>query len=176
MFNIFSTLNQNLKNFWGDAYDAYQAWKSKVGNVASTINTNLQNFGGDLYDAWNQIKNNVSNFATQSVNTGKQVANQIGTNVSNFWKSIIAPADRFMQDVTKIGNARKATEYGLSNKDKDTLMSQMLDEWTYSDDDIIQPVNQLDAEEKARKQKEFSKTSQPTEDWSEAWSPSWYQS
>ena len=26
-FNIFSTLNQNLQNFWGDAYDAYQAWK-----------------------------------------------------------------------------------------------------------------------------------------------------
>ena len=83
-FNIFSTLNQNLQNFWGDAYDAYQAWKSKVGNVASTINTNLQNFGGDLYDAWNQIKNNVSNFATQSVNTGKQVGNQIKNNVSNY--------------------------------------------------------------------------------------------
>ena len=83
-FNIFSTLNQNLQNFWGDAYDAYQAWKSKVGNVASTINTNLQNFGGDLYDAGNQIKNNVSNFATQSVNTGKQVGNQIKNNVSNY--------------------------------------------------------------------------------------------
>ena len=26
-FNIFSTLNQNLQNLWGDAYDAYQAWK-----------------------------------------------------------------------------------------------------------------------------------------------------
>ena len=178
-FNIFSTLNQNLQNFWGDAYDAYQAWKNKVGNVASTINTNLQNFGGDLYDAGNQIKNNVSNFATQSVNTGKQVANQIGNNVSNanynMWNSgmksitgqnnstfsdvgkiILAPADRFMQDVTKIGNARKSTEYGLNNKDKDTLMSQMLDEWTYSDDEIIQAVAQLDAEEKARKQKEFS--------------------
>jgi len=83
-FNIFSTLNKNLQNFWGDAYDAYQAWKSKVGNVASTINTNLQNFGGDLYDAGNQIKNNVSNFATQSVNTGKQVGNQIKNNVSNY--------------------------------------------------------------------------------------------
>ena len=83
-FNIFSTLNQNLQNFWGDAYDAYQTWKSKVGNVASTINTNLQNFGGDLYDAGNQIKNNVSNFATQSVNTGKQVGNQIKNNVSNY--------------------------------------------------------------------------------------------
>lgn len=159
-FNIFSTLNQNLQNLWGDAYDAYQSWKSKVGNVASTINNNLQNFGGDLYDAGNQIKNNVSNFATQSVNTGKQVANQISSNVSNFAnetkKSILAPADRFMTDVTKIGNARKATEYGLNNKDKDALMSQMLDEWTYSDEDIIQAVNQLDAEEKARKQKEFS--------------------
>ena len=33
-----------------------------------------------------------------------------------------------MQDVTKIENARKSTEYGLNNKDKDTLMSQMLDE------------------------------------------------
>jgi len=75
-FNIFSTLNQNLQNFWGDAYDAYQAWKSKVGNVASTINNNLQNFGGDLYDAGNQIKNNVSSFATNTANTGKQVANQ----------------------------------------------------------------------------------------------------
>ena len=83
-FNIFSTLNQNLQNFWGDAYDAYQAWKSKVGNVASTINNNLQDFGGDLYDAGNQIKNNVSNFATQSVNTGKQVGNQIKNNVSNY--------------------------------------------------------------------------------------------
>jgi len=104
-----------------------------------------------LYDAGNQIKNNVSNFATQSVNTGKQVANQIGNNVSNanynMWNSgmksitgqnnstfsdvgkiILAPDDRFMQDVTKIGNARKSTEYGLNNKDKDTLMSQMLDE------------------------------------------------
>ncbi len=155
-FNIFSTLNQNLQNFWGDAYDVYQAWKSKVGNVASTINTNLQNFGGDLYDAWNQIKNNVSNFATQSANTGKQVANQIGTNVSNFWKSIIAPADRFMQDITKIENARKSTQYGLSNKDKSALMNQMLDAGQYSDDEIIQAVTQLDAEEKARKQKEFS--------------------
>ena len=83
-FNIFSTLNQNLQNFWGDAYDAYQTWKSKVGNVASTINNNLQDFGGDLYDAGNQIKNNVSNFATQSVNTGKQVGNQIKNNVSNY--------------------------------------------------------------------------------------------
>ena len=55
-----------------------------MGNVASTINNNLQDFGGDLYDAGNQIKNNVSNFATQSVNTGKQVGNQIKNNVSNY--------------------------------------------------------------------------------------------
>ena len=132
-----------------------------------------------MYDAGNQIKNNVSNFATQSANTGKQVANQIKSNVSdanyNMWntvmksvtgknnstfsdvgKSILAPADRFMQDVTKIGNARKATEYGLSNKDKSALMNQMLDAGQYSDDEIIQAVAQLDAEEKARKQKEFS--------------------
>lgn len=150
-----------------------------MGNVASTINTNLQNFGGDLYDAGNQIKNNVSNFATQSVNTGKQVANQIGNNVSNanynMWNSgmksvtgqnnstfsdvgkiILAPADRFMTDVTKIGNARKATQYGISEKDKSALINQMLDAGQYSDDEIIQAVAQLDAEEKARKQKEFS--------------------
>ena len=83
-FNIFSTLNQNLQNFWGDAYDAYQAWKSKVGNVASTINTNLQNFGGDLYDAGNQIKNNVSNFWTQTYNQWKNVASTIKKNVWDY--------------------------------------------------------------------------------------------
>ena len=55
-FNIFSTLNQNLQNFWGDAYDAYQAWKNKVGNVASTINNNLQDFWGDIYDVGSTIK------------------------------------------------------------------------------------------------------------------------
>ena len=83
-FNIFSTLNQNLQNFWGDAYDAYQAWKSKVGNVASTINTNLQDFGGDLYDAGNQIKNNVSNFWTQTYNQWKNVASTIKKNVWDY--------------------------------------------------------------------------------------------
>ena len=35
-------------------------------------------------------------------------------------------------------------------------MNQMLDAGQYSDDEIIQAVAQLDAEEKARKQKEFS--------------------
>jgi len=166
-FNIFSTLNQNLQNFWGDAYDAYQAWKSKVGNVASTINTNLQDFWGDIYDVGSTIKKNVSNFWTQTYNQGKQAVNQIqsnvsqfGTDVANTWKSIgksiLAPADRFMTDVTKIGNARKATQYGISEKDKSALMNQMLDASEYSDDEIIQAVAQLDAEEKARKQKEFS--------------------
>lgn len=166
-FNIFSTLNQNLQNFWGDAYDAYQAWKSKVGNVASTINNNLQDFWGDIYDVGSTIKKNVSNFWTQTYNQGKQAVNQIQSNVSQFgndvantWKSIgksiIAPADRFMTDVTKIGNARKATQYGISEKDKSALMNQMLDAGQYSDDEIIQAVAQLDAEEKARKQKEFS--------------------
>ena len=166
-FNIFSTLNQNLQNFWGDAYDAYQAWKSKVGNVASTINNNLQDFWGDIYDVGSTIKKNVSNFWTQTYNQGKQAVNQIQSNVSQFGtdvankasavkKSILAPADRFMTDVTKIGNARKATQYGISEKDKSALMNQMLDAGQYSDDEIIQAVAQLDAEEKARKQKEFS--------------------
>lgn len=166
-FNIFSTLNQNLQNFWGDAYDAYQAWKSKVGNVASTINNNLQDFWGDIYDVGSTIKKNVSNFWTQTYNQGKQAVNQIESNVSQFGtdvankasavkKSILAPADRFMTDVTKIGNARKATQYGISEKDKAALMNQMLDAGQYSDDEIIQAVAQLDAEEKARKQKEFS--------------------
>ena len=85
---------------------------------------------------------------------------QFGTDVSNkassVKKSILAPADRFMTDVTKIGNARKATQYGISEKDKSALMNQMLDAGQYSDDEIIQAVAQLDAEEKARKQKEFS--------------------
>ena len=166
-FNIFSTLNQNLQNFWGDLYDTYQAWKSKVGNVASTINTNLQNFWGDIYDVGSTIKKNVSNFWTQTYNQGKQAVNQIQSNVSQFGtdvankasavkKSILAPADRFMTDVTKIGNARKATQYGISEKDKSALMNQMLDAGQYSDDEIIQAVAQLDAEEKARKQKEFA--------------------
>ena len=166
-FNIFSTLNQNLQNFWGDAYDAYQAWKSKVGNVASTINTNLQNFWGDIYDVGSTIKKNVSNFWTQTYNQGKQAVNQIQSNVSQFGtdvankasavkKSILAPADRFMTDVTKIGNARKATEYGLSNKMKDSIIDEMIAEWTYSDEDITNAILQVDAEEKARKQKEFS--------------------
>ena len=61
-----------------------------------------------------------------------------------------------MTDVTKIGNARKATQYGISEKDKSALMNQMLDAGQYSDDEIIQAVAQLDAEEKARKQQEFS--------------------
>ena len=178
-FNIFSTLNQNLQNFWGDAYDAYQAWKSKVGNVASTINTNLQNFWGDIYDVGSTIKKNVSNFWTQTYNQGKQAVNQIKSNVSdanyNMWnsgmksvtgknnstlsdvgKTILAPADRFMTDVTKIENARKATEYGLSNKMKDSIIDEMIAEWTYSDEDITNAILQVDAEEKARKQKEFS--------------------
>lgn len=85
---------------------------------------------------------------------------QFGTDVANkasaVKKSILAPADRFMTDVTKIGNARKATQYGISEKDKSALMNQMLDAGQYSDDEIIQAVAQLDAEEKARKQKEFS--------------------
>ena len=83
-FNIFSTLNQNLQNFWGDVYDAYQAWKSKVGNVASTINNNLQDFWGDIYDVWNTIKNNVSNFWTQTYNQGKNVASTIKKNVWDY--------------------------------------------------------------------------------------------
>ena len=40
-------------------------------------------------------------------------------------KSILAPADRFMTDVTKIGNARKATQYGISEKDKSALMRRL---------------------------------------------------
>ena len=166
-FNIFSTLNQNLQNFWGDLYDTYQAWKSKVGNVASTINTNLQNFWGDIYDVWQQTKNNLTNFANQTVNQGKQVANQIGANISNFGSdiankaesaknAILAPADRFISDVVKIGNVRKTAQYGLREEDKSALINQMLDAGQYSDEDIIMAVNQLDADEKARKQKEFS--------------------
>ena len=104
-FNIFSTLNQNLQNFWGDLYDTYQAWKSKVGNVASTINTNLQNFWGDIYDVGSTIKKNVSNFWTQTYNQGKQAVTQIQSTVSQFGtdvankasavkKSILAPAFR----------------------------------------------------------------------------------
>ena len=84
-FNIFSTLNQNLQNLWGDAYDAYQAWKSKVGNVASTINTNLQNFWGDIYDVGSTIKKNVSNFWTQTYNQGKNVASTIQKNVWEYY-------------------------------------------------------------------------------------------
>jgi len=83
-FNIFSTLNQNLQNFWGDAYDAYQAWKSKVGNVASTINTNLQNFWGDIYDVGSTIKKNVSDFGTSTYNQGKNVASTIKKNVWDY--------------------------------------------------------------------------------------------
>ena len=83
-FNIFSTLNQNLQNFWGNAYDAYQAWKSKVGNVASTINTNLQDFWGDIYDVGSTIKKNVSNFWTQTYNQGKNVASTIKKNVWDY--------------------------------------------------------------------------------------------
>ena len=83
-FNIFSTLNQNLQNFWGDAYDAYQAWKSKVGNVASTINNNLQDFWGDIYDVGSTIKKNVSNFWTQTYNQGKNVASTIKKNVWDY--------------------------------------------------------------------------------------------
>lgn len=83
-FNIFSTLNQNLQNFWGDAYDAYQAWKSKVGNVASTINNNLQDFWGDIYDVGSTIKKNVSNFWTQTYNQWKNVASTIKKNVWDY--------------------------------------------------------------------------------------------
>lgn len=83
-FNIFSTLNQNLQNFWGDAYDAYQAWKSKVGNVASTINNNLQDFWGDIYDVGSTIKKNVSDFWTQTYNQGKNVASTIKKNVWDY--------------------------------------------------------------------------------------------
>jgi len=83
-FNIFSTLNQNLQNFWGDAYDAYQAWKSKVGNVASTINTNLQDFWGDVYDVGSTIKKNVSDFGTNTFNQGKNVASTIKKNVWDY--------------------------------------------------------------------------------------------
>ncbi len=84
MFNIFSTLNQNLQNFWGDAYDAYQAWKSKVGNVASTINNNLQDFWGDIYDVGSTIKKNVSDFGTNTFNQGKNVASTIKKNVWDY--------------------------------------------------------------------------------------------
>lgn len=83
-FNIFSTLNQNLQNFGGDAYDAYQAWKSKVGNVASTINTNLQDFWGDIYDVGSTIKKNVSDFGTNTFNQGKNVASTIKKNVWDY--------------------------------------------------------------------------------------------
>jgi len=83
-FNIFSTLNQNLQNFWGDAYDAYQAWKSKVGNVASTINNNLQDFWGDVYDVGSTIKKNVSDFGTNTFNQGKNVASTIKKNVWDY--------------------------------------------------------------------------------------------
>jgi len=58
----------------------------------------------------------------------KSITGQNNSTFSDVGKIILAPADRFMQDVTKIENARKSTEYGLNNKDKDTLMSQMLDE------------------------------------------------
>ena len=58
-----------------------------------------------------------------------------------------------MTDVTKIGNARKATEYGLNNKMKDSIIDEMIAEWTYSDEDITNAILQVDAEEKARKQK-----------------------
>jgi len=94
------------------------------------------------YNMWNSVMKSI---------TGKN-----NSTFSDVGKTILAPADQFMQDVTKIGNARKATQYGISEKDKSALMNQMLDAGQYSDDEIIQAVAQLDAEEKARKQKEFS--------------------
>ena len=62
-----------------------------------------------------------------------------------------------MTDVTKIGNVWKATEYGLSNKNEGLYYR-----WNDSrvniriDEDITNAILQVDAEEKARKQKESS--------------------
>ena len=58
----------------------------------------------------------------------KSVTGKNNSTLSDVGKTILAPADRFMTDVTKIGNARKATEYGLSNKMKDSIIDEMIAE------------------------------------------------
>lgn len=170
-FNIFSTLNQNLQNFWGDAYDAYQAWKSKVGNVASTINNNLQDFWGDIYDVGSTIKKNVSNFWTQTYNQGKNVANTIQKNVWDYYEKGLKPIPWQAYDAT-IGRAtkgftdyakwvidyeraREASNVWIDDAKALKVMQAMKDEW-YSKDEILAQMSQFDMQEKARKQQEYA--------------------
>ena len=170
-FNIFSTLNQNLQNFWGDLYDTYQAWKSKVGNVASTINTNLQDFWGDIYDVGSTIKKNVSNFWTQTYNQGKQVANTIQKNVWDYyekglkpipWQAYDATIGRatkgftdYAKGVIDYGRAREASNVWIDDAKALKVMQAMKDEW-YSKDEILAQMSQFDMQEKARKQKAYA--------------------
>ena len=174
-FNIFSTLNQNLQNFWGDAYDAYQAWKSKVGNVASTINNNLQNFWGDIYDVGSTIKKNVSNFWTQTYNQGKNVANTIQKNVWDYYEKGLKPIPWQVYDATigratdgfidyakwviDYGREREASNVWIEDSKALKVMQAMKDEW-YSKDEILAQMSQFDAEEKARKQQEWAQKQQ----------------
>lgn len=174
-FNIFSTLNQNLQNFWGDAYDAYQAWKSKVGNVASTINTNLQDFWGDIYDVGSTIKKNVSDFWTQTYNQGKQVANTIQKNVWDYYEKGLKPIPWQVYDATigratdgfidyakwviDYGREREASNVWIEDSKALKVMQAMKDEW-YSKDEILAQMSQFDAEEKARKQQEWAQKQQ----------------
>ena len=174
-FNIFSTLNQNLQNFWGDAYDAYQAWKSKVGNVASTINNNLQDFWGDIYDVGSTIKKNVSNFWTQTYNQGKNVASTIQKNVWDYYEKWLKPipwqaydatigrASKGFTDYAKgvidYGREREASNVWVEDSKALKVMQAMKDEW-YSKDEILAQMSQFDAEEKARKQQEWAQKQQ----------------
>ena len=174
-FNIFSTLNQNLQNFWGDAYDAYQAWKSKVGNVASTINNNLQDFWGDVYDVGSTIKKNVSNFWTQTYNQGKNVASTIQKNVWDYYEKWLKPIPWQVYDATigratdgfidyakgviDYGREREASNVWIEDSKALKVMQAMKDEW-YSKDEILAQMSQFDAEEKARKQQEWAQKQQ----------------
>ena len=170
-FNIFSTLNQNLQNFWGDAYDAYQAWKSKVGNVASTINTNLQDFWGDVYDVGSTIKKNVSNFWTQTYNQWKNVASTIQKNVWDYYEKWLKPipwqaydatigrASKGFTDYAKgvidYGREREASNVWIEDSKALKVMQAMKDEW-YSKDEILAQMSQFDMQEKARKQQAYT--------------------
>ena len=170
-FNIFSTLNQNLQNFWGDAYDAYQAWKSKVGNVASTINNNLQDFWGDIYDVGSTIKKNVSNFWTQTYNQGKNVASTIQKNIWDYYEKGLKPipwqaydatigrASKGFTDYAKgvidYGREREASNVWIEDSKALKVMQAMKDEW-YSKDEILAQMSQFDMQEKARKQQEYA--------------------